>query len=147
MNKLILMRGISGSGKSTLAQLLVDNGVVFSTDDYFTVDGQYVFDPAKLGHYHGLNVARTEKAMIDDVSPIVIDNTNLVFRDMKPYLELAKSYGYAIEVCQIDTDDIEVLLERQSKRKDANKALPREVLERMKGKFDKDWQKLLKDYL
>jgi predicted kinase len=145
--RLILMRGITGSGKSTLAKQLVDQGQIFSTDDYFMVDGKYNFDASLLGIYHNKNVNRAKDAMISGVSPVVIDNTNLTLRDMRPYLELAKEFDYDIEVAQIDLDDVDELVKRQSGRKSIGKNLPVEVIKYMKDKFQKNWKELLKDYL
>lgn len=51
--RLIIMRGISGSGKSTLAKELAGkNGLIFSTDEFFMNNGEYVFDVAKLHWAH-----------------------------------------------------------------------------------------------
>lgn len=148
MNKqLILMRGITGSGKSTLAQQLVGSGEIFSTDDYFMVDGKYKFDATKLGFYHKQNVERSKEAMARGVSPVVIDNTNLTLKDMRPYLDLAKEFGYSVSVAQIDLDDVDELVKRQANRKDIGKNLPVEVIQFMRDKFQKDWKTLLKDYL
>lgn len=62
--KLILMRGLPGSGKSTLAKKLAGaNGVVYSTDDFFMVKGEYVYDSSKIGEYHNRNLERTIEAM------------------------------------------------------------------------------------
>ena len=145
--KLILLRGITGSGKSTRAKQLVDQGQIFSTDDYFMVDGKYKFDASQLGVYHNKNVNRAKSAMIGGVSPVVIDNTNLTLRDMRPYLELAKEFDYEITVAQIDLDDVDELVKRQLGRKSIGKNLPVEVIKYMKDKFQKNWKELLKDYL
>ena len=43
------MRGLPGSGKSTLAKKIAGNaGVVYSTDDFFMVNGQYMYDPKMI---------------------------------------------------------------------------------------------------
>lgn len=48
--KLVIMRGLPGSGKSTLAKKIAGNsGVVYSTDDFFMVNGQYVYDSKMIG--------------------------------------------------------------------------------------------------
>lgn len=57
------MRGLPGSGKSTLAKQLGENGVVFSTDDFFMVGDKYEFNPKLLGQYHQQNLQRTIEAM------------------------------------------------------------------------------------
>ena len=47
------MRGVPGSGKSTLAKRIAgDNGVIYSTDDFFMVKGEYVYDVKMIGKYH-----------------------------------------------------------------------------------------------
>lgn len=44
------MRGVPGSGKSTKAKKLAGNaGYIFSTDDFFIVKGEYVYDPKMIG--------------------------------------------------------------------------------------------------
>lgn len=55
--KLFLMRGMPGSGKSTLAKKLAgQGGVVYSTDDFFMKNGQYVYDAKMIGEYHNKNL-------------------------------------------------------------------------------------------
>jgi len=50
------MRGLPGSGKSTLAKKLAgENGLVYSTDDFFYVNGQYIFDGKMIPEYHRKN--------------------------------------------------------------------------------------------
>lgn len=134
--KIIIMRGISGSGKSTLAKSL--GGLLLSTDDFFMKDGRYEFDVSKLGLYHKKNQERTEDAMINGISPIIIDNTNSQRWEMKPYVDLADKYDYDIEIKELPIPSISELLRRQESRKSMNKSLPLEVLTRMINKFEKN---------
>ncbi|XP_036392971.1 NEDD4-binding protein 2-like 2 [Megalops cyprinoides] len=103
---LILMRGVPGSGKSTLAKKLLSsgpNGLILSTDDYFSqVDG-YAYDPSLLGHAHDWNQNRAREAMDDGRSPVIIDNTNIQAWEMKPYVKMALQRGYNVEFCEPDT--------------------------------------------
>lgn len=133
---LILLRGISGSGKSTLAKTLVGNGKIFSTDDYFMNDGKYHFDAEKIGHYHKKNQERTEKAMKDGVSPIIIDNTITKAWEGKPYVKLADKYGYKVKIEELPTPDIDELMRRQESRKNINKSLSREIIEKMISRYE-----------
>ena len=64
VKELVLMRGLPGSGKSTKAKKIAGQiGVVFSTDDFFMVNGQYKYDPKMIGEYHQKNQKRTVQAM------------------------------------------------------------------------------------
>jgi NEDD4-binding protein 2 len=133
--KLVIIRGVSGSGKSTLAQKHKGDGVVFSTDDYFMQNGVYEFNPKKLQINHRMNKERTEKAMLEGISPIIIDNTNSEAWEIKPYVELADKYGYEVKIVETDPVDIEELVRRQESRKKINKTIPRNILEKMLSKY------------
>lgn len=137
--KLILMRGVSGSGKSTLARKLSEQhpgSVIYSTDDFFMVDGQYVFDPKKLGQYHAENHRQADLAMAAGCPCVIIDNTNTAAWEMKAYVESAHAYGYSVEIHMPEPVSFEEIMRRQSERADSNKALPPEVVQRMLDRFE-----------
>jgi len=98
--KLFISRGVSGSGKSTMSKQLSDN--VYSTDEYFMRDGKYQFDSKLIGKAHKWNQDRVEDAMNKSLSPIVVDNMNRQFWEMKKYVEMANQYGYEVEFHQPD---------------------------------------------
>ena len=55
MSTVSIMRGPSGSGKSTHAKMIknsLDNVEIVSADDFFMVDGKYVYDVKMIGEYH-----------------------------------------------------------------------------------------------
>ena len=133
--QLIIMRGISGSGKSTIAKTLVGKGKIFSTDDFFMQGDKYFFDPKKIGLNHKLNQERTEEAMKQGVTPIVIDNTNDELWEMKPYVTLADKYGYEATIKEIKTPDIEEIMRRQESRKEINKSVPRGYIEKKIARY------------
>ena len=135
IKELILLRGISGSGKSTIAKKYVGNGVVFSTDDFFMMDGKYFFDPKKLGLNHKKNQERTEIAMRQGISPVIIDNTNFETWEMKIYVDLADKFGYSIKILETEPIELEELIKRQENRRSINKTIPRETLEKMLKKY------------
>ena len=139
MNTLILMRGVSGSGKSTLAEKICaeqSSAVIVSTDDYFIVEGQYRFDPKKLGEYHAANVNRTETFMVEKCPCIIIDNTNCRAWEMKPYVELANAHGYTVQIVEPEPVSFDELMARQAQRADQNKSLPAEVVQRMLSLYE-----------
>ncbi len=98
---LVLMQGPPGSGKSTRAALVAKeigpNVTICSTDDQFIVDGVYTFDPSKLFQNHLANQRKVEKELKAGRN-VIVDNTNLVARDAKAYIDLAKKYGAKIRV-------------------------------------------------
>src|SRR5574337_1008108 len=104
MKKIIIMRGVPGSGKSTKAKRLAgETGVIFSTDDFFMREGQYVFDGKQIAKAHGWNQARAAVAMQQGISPIVVDNTNTVAWEAAPYVREATKNGYSVEFICADT--------------------------------------------
>jgi predicted kinase len=90
-----IMRGLPGSGKSHIAHTL--GGQVFSTDDFFTTADGYDFEPSQIGQAHLWNQQRVETAMMAGVPTIVVDNTNIMYWEMKPYIQYADKHGYEIE--------------------------------------------------
>jgi predicted kinase len=140
-NQLILMRGVSGSGKSTMARKIAamhDLSVILSTDDFFMKDGEYRFDPSRLGEYHAANVKRVETAMGDECPCVIVDNTNTQSWEMKPYVELAMEHGYDVQIVEPEPVSFEELMNRQAQRADQNKALPAEVVKRMLSRYEKN---------
>lgn len=103
-NKLILMRGVSGSGKSTLAKRIQEEqgGKIFSTDEYFVQGDDYNFDSKQLSKAHDWNFHRVSNAMDENISPIIVDNTNTKFWEMKRYVALAQEKGYQVEFSEVD---------------------------------------------
>lgn len=96
----VIMQGAPGSGKSTrAAQVAKELGgaTICSTDDQFIVDGVYTFDPSKLFQNHLANQRKAGKELAAGRS-VVIDNTNLVARDAKAYIDLAIKYGAKVRV-------------------------------------------------
>ena len=144
--KLILMRGVSGSGKSTLARKLAEahqDSVILSTDDYFMVEGRYVFEAKMLGVYHKRNQERARNKMQEKTACVIIDNTNTQAWEMKPYVEAALELGYTVEIHEPDPVPLDELMRRQESRPDKN--LPLETVQRMLERYQKvvDIQKIL----
>ncbi|KAL6631500.1 P-loop containing nucleoside triphosphate hydrolase protein [Neocallimastix californiae] len=102
-----ILRGLPGSGKTTLAKSINsshDNkGVILSSDDYFMVDGKYVYDPSKISEAHASNQQKCREKCQEGVSPIIIDNTNVRRWEAKVYVEMAQEFGYKIEIREPDT--------------------------------------------
>ncbi|KAG8453608.1 hypothetical protein GDO86_000295 [Hymenochirus boettgeri] len=103
---LILLRGAPGSGKTTLARMLLQHnpmGIILSTDDYFYKHGQYHFDGNLIGEAHEWNQKRAQEAFNKNISPIIIDNTNMQGWEMKPYVSMAVKLKYKVTFREPDT--------------------------------------------
>lgn len=96
----IVLRGIPGSSKTTWATAYVarETGkktVVVSADDHFTVNGQYRFDPSKLGEAHGQCLLRYLAAISqNNVDTVIVDNQNTSIEEVAPYAALAIAFGH-----------------------------------------------------
>ena len=99
MPRLTLIGGPSGSGKTTLAKHIwraTAGSFHFETDNYF-VDalGEYRFDATKLGDAHGSTQMMVRDTMLRHPNAdIIISNTFAAQWERKPYIDLAKHYGY-----------------------------------------------------
>lgn len=86
---LTLIRGYSGSGKTTAARKLVeDTGCQhFEADMYFSLGGEYKFDPKllKKAHQWCQDCTRVSLSMGKDV---VVANTFTRLWEMQPYLDM-----------------------------------------------------------
>ena len=137
--QLIVLRGIPGSGKSTLADELVNEIFILhsycwlSTDDLFYVNGKYTFDKDKLHLFHQTNIARCDLAMQAGIEYIFIDNTNITFKEMEPYIKLAIKYGYSVKLEESNTPwkfDVEECFKRNEHN------VPKETIQKMVDRWE-----------
>lgn len=130
---MIIMRGLSGSGKSTLAKHLGKEGQVFSTDNFFMAHGEYCFNRDMLGVAHLWNQNKVRDAAAKGVTPIVVDNTNVTYQEMLPYLGIAQAYGYKVSYAEPDTPwkfDVDELVKRNTHN------VPKDVIQKMVDKWE-----------
>lgn len=125
-----LLRGVPGSGKSYLSRRLAGRlgGKIYSADDMLMAGEEYVWTSPLVFAAHQIVQQLVKLAMIRNEKVVIVDNTNLRPRQGRPYVDLAKRYGYEIEVREPDTDwryDVSELTAR------GTHAMPQEVLEHM----------------
>jgi len=131
--RLIVLRGLPGSGKSKKAGQLVGNGIIHSTDDYHIRNGKYVFDSDNVSKFHYFNLMNSIRSMQRGMSPIIIDNTNIMASYCMSYVDQGKMYGYEIIVIEPDTDwafDVEELVKRNTH------GVPRETILEMLEQYE-----------
>lgn len=88
-----IVRGLPGSGKSTLAKKLVKSRlkmdvevVHVEADMWFSKDGEYKFDPTKLGEAHDWAKAELKSKVLEGTS-VVVSNTFTRRWELDGYLE------------------------------------------------------------
>ena len=57
---------------------------------------RYKFQPGLLGEAHSENQRKVGRAVARGVRMIVVDNTNTMAWEMKPYISLAVNNGYKV---------------------------------------------------
>lgn len=125
MPTLTLIRGLPGSGKSTWAKALSNfAGVHIEADMFFeNEEGEYHFDPKKIGEAHKWCQEMTEEYM-DCGLDVYVSNTFTQKWEMEPYLKLAIQYGY----------DMDILVARGEYNSIHN--VPQDVIDRMKSRWE-----------
>jgi predicted kinase len=124
---IIFTRGIPGCGKSTFAEYLaLSNGAVICTaDDYFIDEnGDYKWNPDKIGTAHRWCESKAKKAM-EDGKDVIIANTSTKESELKPYITMADEYGYRI---------ISLIVENRHGGKNIHD-VPEETINKMKDRF------------
>lgn len=96
--KLILVRGLPGSGKTTYVKNTYPNFVHLEADHYRTdCNGNYFFDSDLNYKCHSLCYAYAEMALSEG-RDVVVANTFVTLREMKPYIQLAEDLRADLKV-------------------------------------------------
>lgn len=130
MKQVKILSGVSGSGKSTYATNLQNENeadmrgtyycTIFSADNYFMIDGEYRFDPAKLGEAHAKCFREYIETLNADTTwcdLVIVDNTNATVAEIAPYVLGAQAYGWDVEIITLmcgSEDDVKVCAARNS---------------------------------
>lgn len=96
---LVIIRGVQGSGKSTLASFYTRDGYKhFEADMWFHDEktGEYKWFPEGLHKAHTWCQHNVYTAMSEGHN-VVVSNTFIKRKDLKPYLESAEKWGYVVQ--------------------------------------------------
>jgi len=121
---LIILRGIPGCGKSTFAEVIGE--FICTADDYFLVNGEYMWDPKRLGDAHKACRDKVLWGMESNMAKIIVANTSTTVKEMKPYYEMAEKFGYEV---------FSVIVENRHGGVNTHN-VPEEALDKMKTRFN-----------
>ena len=125
MKTLYIVRGLPGSGKSTFAKSL--NCPVFEADMFFVnQQGVYNFDITRIKDAHAWCQEMIEDHMFNQEDKIAVSNTFTQEWEMKPYYDMAKTYGYIV---------FSVVVENRHGGENVH-GVPSDKLEVMKNRFE-----------
>jgi len=127
---LIILRGIPGCGKTTVADMLsegVFNYPVCCADDFFTDEnGVYNWYPGGIKKAHEMSQNKCKEAMESGVERVIVANTNTTEKEMKPYYDMAKQYGYRV---------FSMIVENRLNTTNVH-GVPEETIEKMRKRFE-----------
>ena len=121
---LILTRGLPCAGKSAFAKLL--GRAICCADDYITRNGIYLWKPETVSASHEWCQRKCRRFMKIGIERIIIANTNTTMREMKPYFDMAKQFGYKT---------YSVIVEKYHNSTN-NHNVPEETIEKMVNRFE-----------
>lgn len=124
---LYLIRGLPGSGKSTFAKrLAVSLGAAHWEADMYHVNSEGVYDwkPEAVHRSHQW-CQEAARSFMQVGRSVVISNTFTTVKEMKPYLDLAETFGY----------DVTSLITENRHGNSSIHGVPQETMEKMKQRF------------
>lgn len=100
MPEIIIIRGVSGTGKTTLAKKMQAERrgcEHYEADMYFEKNGEYKFDARELPTAH-LWCKNAVRFAMKSKSNVIVSNTFCQHWEYRPYLKMAKQYGYSVKI-------------------------------------------------
>lgn len=111
--QMIIMQGVPGAGKSEIARILAlgIGAKIVSNNDYMVDnEGRYRFDPKRLEEVADKCYAEAKKN-IEEGWSVIVDNTNVDYREAGSFIELGLENGYRVQVVRCDRSAAECVEE------------------------------------
>lgn len=138
---LVILRGLPGSGKSTLAKLMMQStpgAAHYEADMAHMVDGEYKFNPSKIGDAHAWCQQQAIRALfaiskemsypcharLHDLNAVIVSNTSTKVSEFSIYIEVASQLGIPVRVIRC-TGEYESI-----------HGVPADIIERMAERFE-----------
>jgi len=133
MKNLVLVRGLPGSGKSTfvndvvyrLASEYCGFQQICADDCWEEPYTKETFTSEKHGKAHKTCLMMVDAWMNSGRTPIFVHNTFTTDKEMEPYMDLAKKYGYHVHT---------LICENRHESESVHE-VPEEVIEKMRERF------------
>ena len=97
---LYIIRGLPGAGKTTLAHKLSPN-VVEADDFMVNDDGEYEFDPSRLGECHAACFAAVEDLFFMGAANVAVSNTFVSSWEYERYIKFCDEVGIMYQVISV----------------------------------------------
>ncbi len=111
--QMIIMQGVPGAGKTEVAKLLASSigaRIVSNNDHMVDTEGNYVFDPSRLQEVADKCFDDAENFVKEGWS-VIVDNTNIDYREAGSYIELAMNNGYRVQIIRCERSSVECVTE------------------------------------
>lgn len=122
---LIIIRGLPGAGKSELAKKFSSKAICTADDYYTDINGNYNWDVSKIGHAHEWCQKKCRKFMQKGIQNIIVANTSTTQKELKPYMDLAREFGYRT---------FSIIIENRHEGKSVHE-VPEKTMDKMEGRF------------
>lgn len=135
---LFILRGLPGSGKTTIAQCLAAHSFAssyFAADDYpglYDEQGNIILELQSEAHNWCFKQVEEEmqRCARFEGCRIILHNTNVRRWEYQPYIDLAKRYGYAVQIIHC-----EAIILPDGTSPESVHNVPPEVIDRMKNSW------------
>ena len=126
MKDLIIIRGLPGSGKNELAKKFGSKAICTADDYHIDRNGKYNWKSENISKAHSWCQRKCKRFMKKGIQNIIVANTSTTERELKPYIDLAKEFGYRV---------FSIITENRHGSQTVHE-VPEETMNKMENRFD-----------